>query len=278
MKLVRYGPAGKERPGVLDHDGVLRDIAAITPDIDGSFLAGGVAELEKQYLTSFPIVEGTPRFGAPVARVGHFIACGLNYRDHAAESNLDLPSEPLLFTKAPSCIGGPNDDVIIPEGSIKVDWEVELGVVIGKGGYRIKEAHAAGHIAGYCLANDLSERDHQFNRIGQWLKGKSHPGFGPLGPWLVTSGELSNPIGIKLTLEVNGVVRQEGNTSDMVFRPDYLVHYISQFMELQPGDVIVTGTPAGVGMGFDPPIWLKDGDVVVVTGEGLGSQRQVFRA
>jgi 2,4-didehydro-3-deoxy-L-rhamnonate hydrolase len=278
MRLVRYGAAGQERPGLIDKDGQIRSITAFTQDIDGAFLATGLQRLANVDPETLPLVAGKHRFGSPVAGIRNFLACGLNYRDHAAEAKLDLPPEPLLFSKAASCIAGPDDDIPVPPGSIKLDWEVELGVVIGREAYRISEADALDYVAGYCLANDVSERDHQFNRVGQWLKGKSHPGFGPLGPWLVTPESLPNVENLALKLEVNGRTVQDGNTRDMVFKPAFLIHHISHFMRLDPGDVIITGTPAGVGMGFDPPLWLKAGDVMTVNGDGLGRQCQTLIA
>ncbi len=280
MKLFRYGPVGAEKPGILDARGYLRDLSAHVPDISGETLTPeGLARIRAINPESLPVVTGSPRLGPCVGRVGKFICVGLNYADHAAESNLPVPPEPVLFMKATSAICGPNDDVIIPRNSVKTDWEVELGVVIGKGGVYIDEADALDHVAGYCVINDVSERAFQIERAGQWVKGKSADTFGPTGPWLVTADEVPDPQNLKMWLEVDGQKCQDGSTRTMVYGVRHLVHYISQFMSLQPGDIISTGTPPGVGMGRKPePVYLKPGQVMTLGIEGLGEQRQVTRA
>ncbi|MCF1709923.1 fumarylacetoacetate hydrolase family protein [Tabrizicola sp. J26] len=280
MRLFRYGPVGAEKPGILDARGHLRDLSAHVPDIAGEVLTPeGLAQIRALNPESLPVVTGSPRIGPCVGRVGKFICVGLNYADHAAESNLAVPPEPVLFMKATSAICGPNDDVIIPRNSVKTDWEVELGVVIGKGGVYIDEAHALDHVAGYCVINDVSERAFQIERAGQWVKGKSADTFGPTGPWLVTADEVPDPQNLKMWLEVDGQKCQDGSTKTMVYGVRHLVHYISQFMSLQPGDIISTGTPPGVGMGRKPePVYLKPGQVMTLGIEGLGEQRQVTRA
>jgi 2-keto-4-pentenoate hydratase/2-oxohepta-3-ene-1,7-dioic acid hydratase in catechol pathway len=279
MKLLRYGPAGEEKPGILDGRGQIRDLSIVIADISAAQISPeGLARLASIDLQTLPLVEGTPRFGPPVAGIGQLHAIGLNYRDHARESGMAIPEEPILFTKAISCLSGPDDDIVIPRGAQSVDWEVELGVVIGRAAYQISEADALNHVAGYLAANDVSERDFQVKRGGQWVKGKSSPSFGPLGPWLVTRDEIPDPQALALKLSVNGELRQNGHTSDMIFPVGRLIAYVSGFLRLMPGDVLLTGTPAGVGMGMKPPVYLKPGDVVTVEVEGLGRQTQQVRA
>ncbi len=275
MKLVRYGPPGKEKPGLIDVTGKLRDLSAAIPDLSGAALAPkSLAKLAELDPAELPEVAGGPRLGACVARVGNFIAVGLNYADHAAETNSKAPREPILFNKAPSCIVGPDDEILIPRNSEKTDWEVELAVVIGEAASYVGEAEALDIVAGYCLCNDVSERAFQIERSGQWMKGKGCPTFGPLGPWLVTKDEVADPQNLKLRLDVNGERMQNGTTANMIFGVRYLVSYASQFMRLEPGDVITTGTPAGVGMSKKPPRFLKPGDTVSLGIEGLGTQTQ----
>lgn len=275
MKLIRYGSAGLEQPGVLDANGVLRDLSGVIPDVSGDvLLPETLAKLQSLDLTALPQVQGTPRIGPCVARVGKFICVGLNYSDHAAESGMAVPKEPVLFMKATSAIIGPNDDVEIPRNSEKTDWEVELGVVIGKPAKYVSEADALSHVAGYCVVNDLSERAFQLESTGQWVKGKSADTFGPIGPWLVTADEVPDPQALSLWLEVDGHRFQNGSTSTMVFSVAQLVSYISNYMSLQPGDIISTGTPPGVGLGQKPPRYLKAGEVMTLGIDGLGTQRQ----
>jgi 2,4-diketo-3-deoxy-L-fuconate hydrolase len=275
MKLVRYGKAGKEKPGLVDSAGRLRDLSEVVADIDGATLAPRtLARLAKIKPDSLSLVRGSPRIGACVADVGNFVAVGLNYADHAAESGMPVPKEPVLFTKAPSCIVGPNDDVVIPRGSIKTDWEVELAIVIGTRASYVNESAALAHVAGYCVCNDVSEREYQLERSGQWVKGKSCPTFGPLGPWLVTPDEIEDVQKLNLWLDVNGERMQTGSTSTMIFNVRQLVSYISHFMILEPGDVITTGTPPGVGSGKKPPHFLRDGDTMSLGIDGLGRQAQ----
>ena len=276
MKLLRYGPAGQERPGLLDRDGRIRDLSDHVPDIDPRCLgAEGLARLAGLAPESLPAVEGEPRLGIPFAGIGKFIAIGLNYADHAAESNLPIPQEPVVFTKAISSLSGPNDPVMLPRDSEKSDWEVELGIVIGRRAAYVTEAEAPAHVAGYCVVNDVSERAYQIERGGTWDKGKGCDTFGPLGPWLVTADEVSDPQGLDLWLDVNGRRMQTGNTRTMIFSCAHIVSYVSQFMTLMPGDVITTGTPPGVGMGIKPePVFLKPGDVMTLGIEKLGQQRQ----
>jgi 2,4-didehydro-3-deoxy-L-rhamnonate hydrolase len=272
MKYVRYGEVGREYPGIIDADGCIRDARSLADDWAGDALAPTkLANITQQSIASLPLVDQTVRIGPCVGRVGHFIAVGLNYADHAAEAGMQVPAEPVLFSKAPSCITGPSDEVPWPTGATKIDWEIELAIVIGKRGSNISEASASDHIAGFCICNDLSERSWQMEGTGQWLKGKSAPGFGPLGPWLVTQDEL-DLTALDLSLDVNGERRQTGNTQHMIFKPDFLVAYISRFMMLEPGDVITTGTPPGVGMGMKPPLFLKAGDHITATISGLGEQ------
>lgn len=276
MKLVRYGKPGKEKPGIIDKEGVLRDLSTLIPDIGPAQLNDGVvAKLAKFKLDRLTAVKGKPRLGVPVAGVGKFIAIGLNYSDHATEANLPVPTEPIIFMKAISCIQGANDDVMLPKGSRKTDWEVELGVVIGKRARYVSQRSALSFVAGYCVVNDLSERAFQLERGGTWDKGKGCDGFGPIGPWLVTRDEVQNPQRLGLWLSVNGVRRQTGNTRTMVFSVAQIVSYVSQFITLEAGDVIATGTPPGVGMGVKPdPVYLGKGDVVTLGIDGLGEQRQ----
>lgn len=279
MKLLRYGPAGQEKPGLLDDDGHVRDLSADVTDISGdSLLPEKVAQLKGLDPSSLPLVPGQAqkdlRLGPCVGSVGKFICIGLNYADHAAESGLDVPPEPVVFGKWTSAIVGPDDDVEIPRGSEKTDWEVELGVVIGKSGKYIEEADALQHVAGFCVINDVSERDFQLNRAGTWDKGKGNDTFGPLGPWLVTPDEVGDFDQLAMWLEVDGHRYQDGSTSTMVYKVPHLVSYCSRFMSLQPGDVISTGTPPGVGMGQKPPVYLKGGEVMRLGIEKLGTQTQ----
>ncbi|MCY4300537.1 MAG: fumarylacetoacetate hydrolase family protein [Aestuariivita sp.] len=275
MKLLRYGPAGREKPGLLDADGVIRDLSNIIDDIKGNTLSDAVLDsLRTLDVSTLPVVEGTPRIGACVGGVGKFICIGLNYADHAAESGMALPEEPVIFFKATSAIIGPNDTVEIPRGSVKTDWEVELGVVIGKITKYIHKATAREHIAGYCVVNDISERDFQLHRSGQWVKGKSADTFGPIGPWLVTRDEISDPQNLTMYLDVNGRRYQDGSTRTMHFDVATVVSHLSRFMSLQAGDVIATGTPPGVGMGQTPETYLKPGDEMELGIAGLGVQRQ----
>ncbi|TPK90190.1 MULTISPECIES: fumarylacetoacetate hydrolase family protein [unclassified Mesorhizobium] len=279
MKLLRYGEVGSERPGLLYADGTIRDLSAHVADIAGTVLHPASLEmLSKLDPKSLPAVSGKPRLGACVAGTGKFICIGLNYSDHAAETGAKVPPEPIIFMKASSAIVGPDDDVLIPRGSEKTDWEVELGVVIGKTAKYVSEADALDYVAGYCVAHDVSERAFQAERQGQWTKGKSCDTFGPTGPWLVTKDEVSDPQNLKMWLTVNGKTMQDGSTRTMVYGVKYLVSYLSQFMSLHPGDIISTGTPPGVGLGMKPPVFLKAGDVVELGIEGLGQQKQTFRA
>jgi 2,4-didehydro-3-deoxy-L-rhamnonate hydrolase len=275
MKLVRYGKAGKEKPGLIDDAGKLRDLSEVVADIDASTLdRRTLSRIAKIKPGSLPAVRGAPRIGPCVGHVGNFVAVGLNYADHAAESGMAVPKEPVLFTKAPSCIVGPNDDVVIPKGSTKTDWEVELAIVIGTRASYVSESQALAHVAGYCVCNDVSEREFQLERSGQWVKGKSAPTFGPLGPWLVTPDEIEDVQKLNLWLDVNGERMQTGSTATMIFNVKQLVSYISHFMILEPGDVITTGTPPGVGQGKKPPRFLKPGDTVSLGVDGLGRQAQ----
>ncbi len=276
MKLLRYGDRGAEKPGMLDGDGRLRDLSGVIADLAGdALLPISIERLRGLNLESLPLVEGDPRIGPCVGAVGKFVCIGLNYADHAAESGLEVPPEPVIFMKATSAIGGPNDDVAIPRGSSQTDWEVELGVVIGAPAKYVSEDRALDHVAGYCIVNDYSEREYQIHRAGQWVKGKSADGFGPIGPWLVTADEVPNPQNLHLWLEVDGHRYQDGTTETMVYGVAHVVSYLSHFMSLQPGDVISTGTPPGVGMGQKPePIYLRAGNVVRLGIEGLGEQQQ----
>ncbi len=275
MKLVRFGAFGQERPGLVDGNGVVRDLGGIVADLDAAALSPeGLERLRAIDPATLPVAPAGVRLGACVPRPGHFVAVGLNYADHAAEAGMPLPSEPVLFSKAPNCIVGPHDDIVQPKGSTKLDWEVELGIVIGSRARYVEEADALRHIAGFCLANDVSERGFQIERNGQWIKGKSCETFGPLGPFLVTPDEIADVQNLALWLDVNGEPRQRGTTATMIFPVAFLVSYISQFMVLEPGDVIITGTPPGVGLGMKPPLYLQPGDVVTLGIEGLGEQRQ----
>jgi ureidoglycolate lyase len=276
MKLLRYGDKGAEKPGLLDANGQIRDLSAHVADIAGDVLTpSGLAALAALDPASLPLVAGQPRIGACVGQIGKFVCIGLNYADHAAEANMDVPKEPIIFNKWTSAINGPNDDVEIPRGSVKTDWEVELGVVIGKGGRNIDEANALEHVAGYCVINDVSEREWQLERGGTWDKGKGFDTFGPIGPWLVTRDEIADPHQLNLWLEVDGHRYQNGNTKTMVFQVPQLIAYLSRCMSLQPGDVISTGTPPGVGMGVKPnSVYLRAGQEMRLGIEGLGEQRQ----
>jgi 2,4-diketo-3-deoxy-L-fuconate hydrolase len=276
VKLLRYGPVGQEKPGLLDADQRLRDLSAHLTDIDAAALAPAtLARLGGIDPQSLPLVEGAPRLGVPIANVGKFIAIGLNYADHAAESNLPIPAEPVVFTKAISSLSGPNDDVMLPQESVKSDWEVELGIVIGQRASYVTEADALNHVAGYCLVNDVSEREYQIERGGTWDKGKGCDTFGPVGPWLVTSDEVGDPQALDMWLDVNGTRMQTGSTRTMIFNCAVIVSYLSRFMTLMPGDIITTGTPPGVGMGKKPnPVFLKPGDVMTLGIDKLGTQRQ----
>ncbi|MDI9854949.1 ureidoglycolate lyase [Comamonas sp. 17RB] len=276
MKLLRYGPAGAEKPGVLDPEGRIRDISALTADIDGKFLASAaVTQLAAMDLATLPLVAGQPRLGACVGQIGKFICIGLNYADHAAESNMPIPQEPVVFNKWTSAVVGPNDDVKIPRGSVKTDWEVELGIVIGKTASYIDASQAMEHVAGYCVVNDVSEREYQIERGGTWDKGKGCDTFGPTGPWLVTRDEVPDPHQLRLWLEVDGHRYQDGSTATMIFKVPEIIAYLSRFMTLHPGDVISTGTPPGVGMGIKPaPVYLRAGQTMRLGIDGLGEQQQ----
>jgi len=279
MKLVRYGKSGKEKPGLIDGEGKLRDLSGVVGDLAGDALSPkSLAKITKLKPASLPAVRGAPRLGPCVGGVGNFIAVGLNYADHAAETGAAIPKEPILFNKAPSCIVGPNDDVTIPKGSVKTDWEVELAVVIGSRASYVSERDALKHVAGFCVCNDVSEREYQQERGGQWMKGKGCATFGPLGPWLVTPDEIADVQKLDMWLDVNGERMQKGSTATMIFDVRTLVSYISHFMVLTPGDVITTGTPPGVGLGMKPPRFLKAGDTVSLGIEGLGGQAQRFVA
>jgi 2-keto-4-pentenoate hydratase/2-oxohepta-3-ene-1,7-dioic acid hydratase in catechol pathway len=275
MKLVRYGSAGSEKPGLVDSTGALRDLSGVVDDIAGkTLLPDSLAKLRAIDPNSLPRVPGTPRLGACVGGVGKFICIGLNYSDHAAESGMAVPKEPIVFMKATSCIVGPNDDVELPRGSVKTDWEVELGVVIGKTAKYVTEQDALAHVAGYCVVHDVSERAYQLEGTGQWVKGKSCDTFGPIGPWLVTADEVRDCGDLNLWLEVDGHRYQDGSTKTLIFGVPYLVSYLSKFMSLLPGDIISTGTPPGVGHGKKPPVYLQEGNVIRLGVEGLGEQRQ----
>ena len=279
MKLVRYGNPGKEKPGLIDDEGKLRDLSGVVPDIGPEQLGQvGLARIRKANPAKLPAVRGNPRFGCPVSHVPKFIAIGLNYSDHAAESNMPIPAEPIVFMKATSCIQGPNDPVMMPRGSVKTDWEVELGIVIGTRARYVPMSKALAHVAGYTIVNDVSEREYQLERGSQWDKGKGCDTFGPIGPWLVTADEIPNVQRLGMWLDVNGQRMQTGNTRTMIFNCAKLVSYCSHFMTLEPGDVITTGTPPGVGLGMKPPRYLKKGDVMTLGIDGLGEQRQVVTA
>ena len=276
MKLLRYGPAGAEKPGLLDSEGRIRDLSAMLADLRAEHLAPSrLGEIRAAGVDALPVVDGAPRLGTPYLGVGKFVAVGLNYRDHAAESGLPVPSEPVIFAKATSCIVGPDDDIMLPMNSVKTDWEVELGVVIGTTARYVSEERALDHVAGYCVINDVSEREYQIERGGTWDKGKGCDTFGPVGPYLVTADEVGDPQNLDMWLDVNGKRRQSGSTRTMIFPVRTLVSYISRFMTLRPGDLITTGTPPGVGMGIKPsPVYLKAGDVVELGIAKLGKQRQ----
>jgi len=277
MKLLRYGSHGQEKPGILDAQGRIRSLEGIVPDIAGQVLTPeGIEALRRVDPSSLPLVDEGVRLGPCVAGTGKFICIGLNYSDHAAETGATVPPEPIIFMKATSAICGPNDDVEIPRNSQKTDWEVELGVVIGRHAKYVDEANALDYVAGYCVVNDVSERAFQAERSGQWTKGKSADTFGPTGPWLVTRDEVADPQSLPMWLKVNGKTFQDGSTRTMVYGVAFLVSYLSQFMSLHPGDIISTGTPPGVGLGQKPPVFLKAGDVVELGIEGLGTQRQTF--
>ena len=275
MKLLRYGPKGQEKPGLLDGEGRIRSLAGVVEDLAGPVLGpAGMARLRAVEIAGLPVVEGAQRLGPCVGGIGKFVCIGLNYADHAAESGLKVPSEPVVFMKATSAVVGPDDPVEIPRGSEKTDWEVELGVVIGSPAKYITEAQALDHVAGYCVVNDVSERAFQAERSGQWTKGKSHDTFGPIGPWLVTRDEVADPQSLAMWLEVDGHRYQDGSTRTMVYQVPFLISYLSQFFSLQPGDVISTGTPPGVGMGQKPPVYLRPGQMIRLGIEGLGVQTQ----
>ena len=276
MKLVRYGNPGKEKPGLIDSDGKLRDLSAVVKDIGPDQLSdAALAKLRKVKTDKLPLVKGTPRIGCPVAGIGKFVAIGLNFADHAAESGAPIPKEPIVFMKAINCIQGPDDNVMLPKGSVKGDWEVELGVVIGTRARYVSQKSALDFVAGYCTVNDVSEREFQIERGPQWDKGKGCDTFGPIGPWLVTRDEVPNVQKLGMWLDLNGKRMQTGNTKTMIFGVAKLVSYVSSFMTLMPGDVITTGTPPGVGLGMKPPVFLRKGDVMTLGIEGLGAQRQL---
>jgi len=277
MRLMRVGSPGSERPVIVDRDGRARDLSGVVKDIGRDLLASNLAALANVDPHSLPLIEPGERIGVPLASIGKMICIGLNYSDHAAESGMPIPKEPILFTKATSAICGPNDDVLLPPGALKCDWEVELGIVIGREcRYAVLE-DAMQHVAGFCIVNDVSEREYQLERGGQWDKGKGCDTFGPVGPWLVSVAEAGDWSNLDLWLDVNGRRMQTGNTRHMIFNVPFLVHYVSQFVSLQPGDIISTGTPPGVGMGVKPPVWLKEGDVITLGIKGLGEQRQNVR-
>lgn len=276
MRLVRFGEKGKEKPGLLDSQDIIRDLSGILSDIDASiFTPSSLAHLQDIDPSTLPAVEGNPRLGTPLRVTGKFLAIGLNYRDHAQEANLPIPSEPIVFMKANSCVTGPHDEIILPPDSKKTDWEVELGIVIGSEGAYLEKKDALAYVAGYVLVNDVSERAYQLERGGTWDKGKSCDSFGPIGPWFITKDEIGDVQNLSMWLDVNGVRRQTGNTATMIFDVPTIVAYISQFMRLYPGDIITTGTPPGVGMGIKPtPVFLEENDIVTLGIEKLGQQRQ----
>lgn len=279
MKLLRYGHPGKEIPGILDNAGQIRELSSVVHDLSGDTLSDeSLKRIAAVDPSTLPLVTGTPRIGPCVSRVGKFICIGLNYSDHAAESGMKVPTEPVVFMKATSAVCGPNDNVIIPRNSVKTDWEVELGVVIGTEAKYVSEANALNHVAGYCVVNDLSERAFQLEGTGQWVKGKSADTFGPIGPWLVTRDEVPDPQNLNMWLKVNGHQFQNGTTKTMVFGVAHIVSYLTRFMSLQPGDVISTGTPPGVGMGQKPPKYLAPGDKIQLSVQGLGEQNQTVIA
>ena len=276
MKFVRFGQAGAEKPGLVDAQGHIRDLSAHVSDLAGAHLdPANLARLAKLDAASLPLVPAGTRIGSCVARPGNFIAVGLNFADHAADTGAPIPAEPILFNKAPNCVQGPNDDVMIPKNSVKTDWEVELAIVIGKTAYNVEERDALNYVAGFCVCNDVSEREYQAERGGQWMKGKGCPTFGPLGPWLVTTDEVKDVQNLHMWLDVNGKRVQDGSTKTMIFGVAYLISYISRFLQLDAGDVITTGTPPGVGLGMKPtPVFLKAGDTMDLGIEGLGTQHQ----
>ena len=279
MKLVRFGRAGKEKPGLMDAQGKLRDLSEHVADFSGEALSKKtLARLARLKTDKLPLVRGRPRIGPCVGKIGNFIAVGLNFADHAAETGAAIPVEPILFNKAPSCVVGPNDEVMIPKGSEKTDWEVELAIVIGERASYVSEADAMNYIAGFCVCNDVSERAYQTEGTGQWMKGKGCATFGPLGPYLVTPDEIADVQKLGMWLEVNGKRMQNGSTATMIFGAAFIVSYISKFLVLEPGDVITTGTPPGVGMGMKPPVYLKPGDIIRLGIEGLGEQKQLVTA
>jgi 2-keto-4-pentenoate hydratase/2-oxohepta-3-ene-1,7-dioic acid hydratase in catechol pathway len=279
LKLLRYGPIGEEKPGILDSDGAIHDLSGVIPDLGGKFLEPeSLQAIARLSLKDLPIVQGKQRIGSCVQQPGKFLCIGLNYSDHAAESGMAVPAEPVLFMKAASSICGPDDDVVIPRGSLKTDWEVELGVVIGKTAKYVSEEDALSHVAGYCLINDISERAFQLEGTGQWVKGKSADTFGPTGPWLVTTEEIPDPQALDMWLEVDGKRYQNGSTRTMVFGVKHLISYLSRFMSLQPGDIISTGTPPGVGLGQKPPVYLRAGNRMRLGIHGLGEQNQLVVA
>lgn len=279
MRLVRFGEMGSEKPGLIDDDNQLRDLSGEIDDLAGSALTRhGLDKIRALDPRSLPKMDPNQRLGSPVAGTRTFIAVGLNYVDHAKETGAEIPKEPVLFSKAATSISGPRDEIVIPHGSTKLDWEVEIAIVIGEPTFQVSKEAALDHVAGFCLCNDVSERSWQKERGGQWLKGKSAPGFGPLGPWLVTTDAIEDVQALDLWLDVNGERRQSGSTADMIFDVRTVVSYVSQFMRLEPGDVITTGTPAGVGAGMAPPVFLRDGDIVTLGNERLGEQRQIVRA
>ncbi len=274
MKLLRYGPKGREKPGMLDDDGKIRDLSGKIDDITPAVIDKKLASLQKIKPSSLPLVKGRPRIGAPLTDFEKFLCIGLNYSDHAKETGHDIPKEPILFSKTMNTVAGPNDDVVRPKGSKKMDWEVELGIVIGKRAKYVSKKDALDHVAGYMLVNDVSEREFQLERGGQWVKGKACDGFGPMGPWLVTKDEVPNPQKLDIWLDVDGERQQSGNTKTMIFTVAHIVSYLSKFMTLEPGDVIATGTPPGVGAGQKPQRFLKNGEVMTLGIDGLGQQRQ----
>ena len=276
MKLLRYGSSGSEKPGILDGNGKIRDLSAVVDDIAGDALSPeGLAKISAIDISTLPLVEGNPRLGPCVGKTGKFMCIGLNYADHAAESGMDVPPEPVLFSKFTSAMCGPDDNIIIPRGSSKTDWEVELGAVIGKPAKYVAKENALDYVAGYCVINDVSEREFQLEGTGQWVKGKSSDTFGPTGPWLVTKDEITDVQNLSIWLEVNGEKVQNSSTKQMVYGVAHLVSYLSNFFTLQPGDVISTGTPPGVGLGFKPPRYLKAGDTMRLGIEGMGEQNQI---
>jgi 2-keto-4-pentenoate hydratase/2-oxohepta-3-ene-1,7-dioic acid hydratase in catechol pathway len=276
LKLLRYGPPGKEKPGILGNDGKIHDLSGVVPDLRGDVLSPKSLEaIARLAVKDLPVVPGTPRLGSCVAQPGKFICIGLNYSDHAAESGMAVPVEPVIFMKATSSLSGPNDDVVIPRGAKKTDWEVELGFIIGTPAKYVSETDALSHVAGYCVVNDVSERAFQLEGTGQWVKGKSADTFGPVGPWLVTSDEVPNPQALDLWLDVDGHRRQQGSTRTMVFGVAHLISYLSRFMSLQPGDIVSTGTPPGVGAGQKPPVYLRPGNRMRLGVQHLGEQNQL---